>query len=108
MCVQHLGFHPSGAQTLNFSLDSVAFAAEGIPLLVIHKAELSTNLCQSKICIIFPKAKTVFRSRREHPVWLRHTSCDQVINQHPQVGITSRWIPALFFFCTACSIKPGQ
>src|SRR5690606_37238930 len=101
-----LGIHPCAAQALDLGFDGITLATVGIPARVINQTQFTTSFSKAKVCVIFTQTQPVLGTGSEHTVGLGNSPCDQVVNQHANVGLVPPGIPAFQILGSTRCIQP--
>ena len=81
--------HPGAFELLCQPCHGVALAIEGRPAGVVDQADLAACLGQPCVGVVFAQLQPILGPAGEHAVGLAHAFGDQVIHQHPQVGLVA-------------------
>jgi hypothetical protein len=105
---QQARIDPRRPEPLGLARDRVALPREGLPARVVDEAELAARFGEAEVGVVLAQLEAVLGAAGEHPVGLGHAAGDQVVDQHPEVGLVAARRPGGVAAHKARSIQPGK
>src|SRR4029078_10703464 len=81
------GTHRRFVERGEIAVESAFAFGEAFPALVIDQTRGASFLRQPQVRVIDARQQSMFRPRREHPVWLETAFRDQVVNENADVRL---------------------
>src|SRR4051812_33141435 len=89
-------------------LHGLALLAERTPAAVIHQAKPPADFGEPHVRIVFAKLEAILGAAREHAVRLRDTARDQIVHEHPEIGLVAPRTPTLLPARRKCGIHARE
>ena len=71
-----------------------------------QKTNLKAQITETHVGVVLPEQEAVLRSRSEHPIWLHSPFGNQIVNQHPDIGLVTPKDDRLAALDTSSGVYP--